>query len=230
MINTVFFDLDGTLADTAPDLASALNRTLQGQNRSPLSLESIRPTVSLGGNAMVRHAFGIDENDDRFTGLRDRFLSLYHNCLAEATRLFPGMDEVIDSIESEGLGWGVITNKSAWLTEPLMQALNLANRAGCIVSGDSTGERKPHPAPMFYACQLLGCEPSQTLYVGDAQRDIEAGQRAGMHTLVAMYGYIARDDDPATWGADGFVHEPGEIIEWVRNHNSACNNRFPGQG
>ncbi|OGT31632.1 MAG: phosphoglycolate phosphatase [Gammaproteobacteria bacterium RBG_16_51_14] len=224
MINTVFFDLDGTLADTAPDLATALNQILEEQNRSPLPLETIRPTVSLGGNAMLRHAFGIDEDDHSFPTLRDRFLTLYRGCLADATRLFPGMDEVIDRIEADGLGWGVITNKSSWLTEPLMQELGLDHRAGCIVSGDSTPQRKPHPAPMLYACQLLGCKPSHTLYVGDAQRDIEAGQRAGMHTLVAMYGYIAEEEDPAVWGADGFVYNPFEIIAWVRNHNQAGSN------
>ena len=215
-IDTVFFDLDGTLADTAPDLATALNRILQEENRLPLPFEDIRPTVSLGGNAMIRHAFGIDEDDPVFLSLRDRFLTIYRGALADATRLFPGMSDVIDSLEADGLDWGVITNKSSWLTEPLMQELELDLRAGCIVSGDSTEQRKPHPAPMLYACELLGCEPSYTLYIGDAQRDIEAGQRAGMHTLVALYGYIADDEDPVSWGADGLVNTPVEIIDWVR--------------
>jgi phosphoglycolate phosphatase len=217
-IETVFFDLDGTLADTAPDLANALNRVLVEQNQSPLSIDEIRPTVSLGGNAMICHAFGIDEEDPLFTSLRERFLTIYHGGLANATRLFPGMEDVLDSIEAGGFSWGVITNKSAWLTEPLMEELDLNLRAGCIVSGDSTEQRKPHPAPMLHACELVGCNPSHTLYIGDAQRDIEAGQRAGMHTLVAMYGYIAKDEDPASWGADGFVNSPVEIIDWIRNY------------
>ncbi len=217
-IETVFFDLDGTLADTAPDLATALNQVLVEQNRSPLPIDDIRPTVSLGGNAMICHAFGIDEEDPLFASLRERFLTIYHGGIADETRLFPGMEDVLDSIEADGFCWGVITNKSAWLTEPLMEELDLILRAGCIVSGDSTEQRKPHPAPMLHACELVGCDPSHTLYIGDAQRDIEAGQRAGMHTLVAMYGYIAADEDPASWGADGFVNSPVEIIDWVRNY------------
>jgi phosphoglycolate phosphatase len=217
-IETVFFDLDGTLADTAPDLATALNRVLVEQNRSPLPIDEIRPTVSHGGNAMICHAFGIEEKDPLFVSLRERFLTIYHDGLANATRLFPGMEDVLDSIEADGFSWGVITNKSAWLTEPLMEELELNLRAGCIVSGDSTEQRKPHPAPMLHACELVGCNPSHTLYIGDAQRDIEAGQRAGMHTLVAMYGYIAMDEDPASWGADGFINNPVEIIDWIRNY------------
>jgi phosphoglycolate phosphatase len=134
-IETVFFDLDGTLADTAPDLATALNRVLVEQNRSPLPIDNIRPTVSLGGNAMICHAFGIDEEDHLFASLRERFLTIYYGGLADATRLFPGMEDVLDSIEADGLCWGVITNKSAWLTEPLMEELDLNLRAGCIVSG-----------------------------------------------------------------------------------------------
>jgi phosphoglycolate phosphatase len=125
------------------------------------------------------------------------------------------MDEVLTHMEGAGIGWGVVTNKPSWLTEPLMVELGLAARAACIVSGDSTTQRKPHPEPMYHACRLAQCRPEACLYVGDAPRDIEAGRAAGMYTLVAGFGYIGADEHPEQWGADGMIGTPGEILEWV---------------
>jgi len=219
MISSVFFDLDGTLADTAPDLAAALNQILQEQNKPALPLESIRPAVSLGGNAMIKLAFSMEEDDPEFDELRQRFLEIYHQRLHQDTHVFPGIGKALDYIESNNMIWGVVTNKPEWLTHPVMEQLNLTQRTACIVSGDTTEFRKPHPGPMLYACELAKCVPETSLYVGDALRDIEAGRAAGMKTLIADYGYIAKDENPETWNADGSISEPEEIIDWLEKEN-----------
>lgn len=216
-LRTVLFDLDGTLADTAPDLAYALNAVLQENGYQPLPFDSIRPVVSHGGTALIRLGFNIEPDHTDFNRLRDRLLEIYRGNLARHTRLFPGMDAVLDEIEHRGMRWGVVTNKPAWLTEPLLEALELSQRAACIVSGDSTAKRKPDPEPMFYACHLAGSHAAECVYIGDAERDIEAGRRAGMRTLVAMFGYVGTEDRPEQWGADHLISEPLEILAWLNN-------------
>lgn len=218
-INCVLLDLDGTLADTAPDLADTINQLLAEENHRQLDYEVIRPTVSHGGAVMICRAFGIDVDDPEFARLRRRFLDLYASRLALKSRLFPGMELVLNTLEAGNISWGVVTNKPAWLTDPLMQALDLAHRAGCIVSGDTVEYSKPHPAPMIHACRMTGCEPARTLYVGDARRDIQAGRSAGMFTLVALYGYLEPDDDPACWGATDMVDAPLAILDWLSHFN-----------
>jgi len=220
-IRTVLFDLDGTLADTAPDLAYALNCLLREQERAPLPYEIIRPEVSHGATALVRLGFGLSNDDPVFGALRERLLSLYQQHLARETRLFDGMEELLDFIEQRGMNWGVVTNKPAFLTQPLMAKLGLAKRAACIVSGDTTANKKPHPEPLLHACRLAGSEAAQCLYVGDAERDIRAGHHAGMPTLVAMFGYIGEKDRPETWGADALITTPDEIIAWIKNRSRA---------
>ena len=212
----VLFDLDGTLVDTAPDLASALNRTLVSHGRQALPFETIRPSVSLGGVAMVKLGFNLEETDPEFTPLRNEFLAIYRDNLSRHSRLFPGMEQVLTRLEEMNASWGIVTNKPGWLTNPLMQALSLDTRTDCIVSGDTLEQRKPHPAPLLHACELLQSNPEDTVYVGDARRDIEAGASAGMTTLVAAYGYIDTNENPADWGADGLVDSPEEILSWVR--------------
>ena len=215
-IRTVLFDLDGTLADTAPDLAHALN-VLRGEHGLPaLPFESIRPAASHGSIALLKVGFQKEPGDVGFDELREQYLELYLNNIHLHTRLFPGMEQVLQHIEASGMKWGVVTNKPAWLTEPLLQAMALKQRAACIVSGDTLPERKPHPAPLLYACEQTGSQAAQCLYVGDAERDILAGHRAGMKTLVALFGYLAEDDDPAAWPADGMVAKAEEIIAWLR--------------
>ncbi|HEY9151063.1 MAG TPA: phosphoglycolate phosphatase [Gammaproteobacteria bacterium] len=214
-LHTVLFDLDGTLLDTAPDLAHALNQVLINQGHAPLPFEHIRPVVSHGGKALIKLGFGIDEADAAFADLRQQLLDGYRLNLARETRLFPGMKQVLDGLSARGLNWGVVTNKPGWLTEPLLRELGLYEQAACVVSGDSVPECKPHPAPMLHACRLAGCEASQCLYIGDAQRDIEAGRNAGMHTLVALFGYIQADDRPEEWRADAMVEQPLEILDQV---------------
>jgi phosphoglycolate phosphatase len=213
--NTVLFDLDGTLLDTAPDLASALNAALQSNGRPPLPFDLIRPVVSHGGNALIELGFGLRPDDAGFEAVRRVFLDYYQTNIARQTRLFPGMEDVLDYIEANSLNWGVVTNKPGWLTEPLMDALDLTRRAAGIVSGDTLTERKPHPAPLLYACRLIGTEPRQCLYVGDAERDIQAGRNAGMATLVALFGYLLESDRPETWGATALIHRPQDILAWL---------------
>ncbi|OGT20432.1 MAG: phosphoglycolate phosphatase [Gammaproteobacteria bacterium RBG_16_57_12] len=214
-LHTLLFDLDGTLLDTAPDLADALNAILMEEGQPPRTYETIRPVVSHGAAAIVSFGFDMTDDDTRFAGLRQRFLDHYRRHIARRTRLFPGMEEVLQTIEQRGMNWGVVTNKPAWLTDPLLQALDLYRRTRCVVSGDTVEQRKPHPAPLLHACNLAGSAAGQCLYIGDAQRDIEAGNRAGMHTLIALFGYIGSDETPEYWGADGMISNPHDILVWV---------------
>jgi len=214
-IRTVLFDLDGTLADTGPDLAYALNTVLAEHGKPTLPYPRIRPAVSHGAAALVELGFGIDRTDPHFPPLRERLLEIYRQHLVRETRLFPGMSELLDSLTSRDIRWGIVTNKPAFLTDPLVDQLGLRNEIACVVSGDTTAKRKPHPEPMRHACRLAGSTPPECLYVGDAERDIEAGRAAGMRTLVALFGYIGSEDHPEQWGADGLIREPGEILDWL---------------
>jgi len=218
-IRTVLFDLDGTLADTAPDLARALNELLIQEHRAPLPYEAIRPQVSHGAKALIALGFGLEPEALGFEALRQRLLAIYRADVCRETKLFPGMAAVLDALATRGRNWGVVTNKPAFLTEPLMAALGLSARAACIVSGDSTTNRKPHPEPMLHACALAGSRPEQCLYVGDAERDVTAGKIAGMKTLVALFGYIGDNERPHDWGADGLVQTPAEILTWLATHD-----------
>lgn len=211
-IRAVLFDLDGTLLDTAPDLADALNRLRAEQAQPPLPFESIRPHVSHGAAATVRVGFP-EAGDSEFEDLRGRFLKLYSERLAVQTQLFPGFDAVLATLEAQERPWGIVTNKPGFLTEPLLEQLQLKERCACVVSGDTLPHRKPHPAPLLHAAGLLGLAPASCLYVGDAQRDIQAGQAAGMRTLVARFGYLGAHDQPESWQADGLIDHPGEILE-----------------
>lgn len=213
-LRTVLFDLDGTLADTAPDLAAALDALMREEGREPLPFARIRSQVSHGTSALVGLGFP-DADETEFQRLRRRFLDIYALNAQIDTALFPGMPAILSWIERQGMNWGVVTNKPAFLTDPLMASLGLAERAACIVSGDTTAERKPHPLPMLHACELAGSRPVECLYVGDASRDIEAGRAAGMGTLIALYGYIDEHERPETWGADAIIHEPREILDWI---------------
>lgn len=214
-IRTVLFDLDGTLLDTAPDLAYALNETLREFGKEPLPFATIRPVVSHGGIALIRLGFDLGPEDEGYQPRREFLLDTYRRNIARETRPFAGMDALLDTLERQGLNWGVVTNKPAWLTEPLLHELNLYERAAVVVSGDTLNERKPHPAPMLLACERAGSQAHECLYVGDAKRDIEAGHNAGMATLVALFGYIGDADDPHAWGADALVETPEDILHWL---------------
>ena len=215
-IRTVLFDLDGTLADTAPDLAQALNVLLKEEGRAPLPFEKIRPEVSHGATALVKLGFGIGPQDADFDRLRKRFLALYSQDLCTHTRPFPGIETLLENLQQRGINWGIVTNKPAFLTEPLVASLGLRPAASCVISGDTTVNRKPHPEPMLLACVQAGSRPEQCLYVGDAERDIQAGRQAGMKTLVALFGYISQHESPNRWGADGMIEAPLDILDWLK--------------
>ena len=211
----VFFDLDGTLVDTAPDMAAALNTVLAENGGDPLPFEVIRRQVSNGGAGLIRLAFGEVLDTPRGDELRARFLEIYRQRLCQDSQLFPGMEALISDLEKRGIPWGVVTNKPAWLTEPLLKELTVDHRACCIVSGDTLTERKPHPAPLLHAAKLSGTDPEACVYVGDARRDIEAGRAAGMATVAALFGYIPDDERPPEWQADVEIHHPAELTRWL---------------
>lgn len=215
MIRTILFDLDGTLADTAPDLGGALNALLVESGKPELPQTRIRPMASHGAAGLIELGFGITRDNPRFTPLRERFISLYRERLTLETQLFPGIAMLLDQLAARGRTWGIVTNKPAFLTEPLIDELGLRQDAACVVSGDSTANRKPHPEPLLHACKLAGSKPAECLYVGDAERDITAGNAAGMKTLVALFGYIDAHEDPKSWGASGLIQEPQEILNWL---------------
>ncbi len=211
----VLFDLDGTLADTAPDLGDALNQLLIQHGRAPLPFHRIRPQASDGSQGMIRLGFRLEPRDAAYETYRQAFIACYAERILRKTRLFPGIPEVLDALEVRGIPWGVVTNKPARLTEPLISGLGLEGRAGCVISGDTTPHRKPHPEPVFRACAQLGLAPWQCWLVGDAERDIAAGRAAGTRTLIARFGYIGPGEDPRTWGADGEISHPQALLDWL---------------
>lgn len=218
--SALLLDLDGTLLDTAPDMGGALNRLRAEHGLEPLPADVIRPVVSHGAMRLVALGFPA-ASGDAFESLRLRFLELYAANLAIGTRLFPGIEAVLDSLESRGLPWGIVTNKPGWLTDPLLAALDLDRRAACTVSGDTLPERKPHPLPLLHAARLVGVPPERCVYVGDAERDIQAGRAAGMTTVVAAYGYLAPHDDPHAWQPHGVVNSPDELLRWIDDRAAA---------
>ncbi|SEO69994.1 HAD-IA family hydrolase [Aquisalimonas asiatica] len=214
-IETVLFDLDGTLLDTAPDLIAAANTLLQENDRPALAAGLYAPVVSHGSAAMIARSFDLHPRDPAMEPLRQRFLQLYRSRVSSLTRPFAGIPELLEQIEAAGLRWGVVTNKPGWLTEPLLEDLDLSHRAACVVSGDTVACRKPDPRPISYACELLDIAPHRTVVVGDALRDVSAGRLAGTSTLVALFGYICAEDEPTRWGADGLIGHPGELLRWL---------------
>jgi len=213
----VLFDLDGTLVDTGPDLAYALNRTLDHYQQPRLPYAAIRPVVSHGAMALIELGFGLPRDAPGFAERRLFLLDVYAANLCRETRLFAGMAELLSFLESHGVAWGVVTNKPAWLTDPLIAALGLAKRAACVVSGDTCRRRKPHPEPILHACALLDTDPSQSWYVGDAGRDMQAGRAAGCTTVGALYGYIHPDDPTAQWPCDLTIEHPEQLLSLLRD-------------
>ena len=215
MIKAVLFDLDGTFADTAPDLAAALNYTRAARQLPPLPLETIRPQASHGSRGLLKLGFGIEPEQPGYDTLRDIFLDYYARNICVHTRLFASMAELVAELERRGIQWGIVTNKPQRYTVPLMQALGYAERAACIISGDTCAHAKPHPEPMLKACQLIGVMPAQCLYLGDDLRDMQAANASGMHGIIARYGYISNDAQLASWGAHGMIDTPTELLGYL---------------
>lgn len=208
----MLFDLDGTLVDTAPDMVAVLQDLQRMRGVEPVAYEVGRSYVSNGALGLlglgfpdIEHAVGSE--------LHTAYLERYALRLCEASVLFPGLAALLEALDAAGLPWGVVTNKPAHLTDPLLDRLALAARSACTVSGDTLPQRKPHPAPLLHACELAGLLPQNTVYVGDAARDIQAGQNAGMATVAAAYGYITPGDDPHRWGADLVAADTTELAQ-----------------
>ncbi len=209
-LQAVFFDLDGTLVDSAPDLIVAMQRLRAELGEAPVDVTAIGEVVSKGGRAMLRRGFA-DADDARIEVLLPRFLDLYADAIATHTRLYSGMDDVLGALERRDIRWGVVTNKPGRLARALLAAIELDKRCAAMVSGDCLPLRKPDPAPLLHACALAGVDAGRSVYVGDDMRDIEAGQRAGMKTIAAGWGYL-NGEDPRAWQADSVALSPGELL------------------
>lgn len=212
----VLFDLDGTLADTAPDLAYALNLLRNERGLEPVPVATLRSHVSHGARGMLEAGLGVMPADAEFIVLRDRFLQLYEDNLVRDSCLFDGMPALLDGLEARGLTWGIVTNKAERFAVPLIAGLGLASRTGCLVGGDTTGRAKPHPDPLLEGARRIGVDPRGCLYVGDDRRDVEAGIAAGMTPVVALYGYL-HGADPHDWGAPWMIASPLDLLDGLRN-------------
>ncbi len=205
----VLFDLDGTLADTAPDLAAAVNKLRTDRGLPPSSFDLLRPVASAGARGLIGVAFGVTPADAGFDALRTEFLANYAARIAERTTLFDGVAALLQTIEKRGLRWGVVTNKPARYTDALLPLIGLEH-AACSVSGDTTAHPKPHPEPLFEACRRMGLAAQDCWYVGDDLRDIQAGKAAGMPTVAAAWGYCGHSE-PLSWNADRIARDPADI-------------------
>jgi 2-phosphoglycolate phosphatase len=221
MIDAVLFDLDGTLADTAPDMARTVNEMRARRGLPSVAESSVRPYVSRGARGMIVAAFGVDPADEGFKPMRDEFLRIYEDNLCIDSRLFPGMIELLDWLEDESIAWGVVTNKFARLAIPIIDFLGLAQRAGVVVGGDTCARAKPFPDPLLHAAGVLGVAPERTLYVGDDERDVQAARAAGMPVLAAGYGYLGDGPPPSEWGSDGIITGPAGVKAWIHERTQA---------
>ena len=215
MIKAVLFDLDGTLADTARDLGAALNRLLAEEGLPAQPFDAIRPIASHGARGLIRQGFGIDLGHPDFNALRARFLDHYEASFADQTCLFEGINELILQLAARDLRWGIVTNKPRRFTDRLVPALPFATPPAVVVSGDTVGVAKPDPKPMLHAAELIGANPSCCIYVGDAERDIQAGHAVGMKTVLANWGYISDLDTPHDWGADLAIDHPLQLLNYL---------------
>lgn len=211
----IFFDLDGTLADTAPDLVAAANQLLIARNLPPKPYEVLRPCASAGARGLIGGAFGIGTDHPDFIPLRDEFFANYEKALLVNSMLFEGVDYLLDQLDGANLPWGIVTNKSERFTHPLTELMGLRQRAISTVSGDTTPHSKPHPEPILHAARIANIDPIRSVYVGDDIRDIVAGKAAGMKTIAAAYGYCGCEEPPEAWGADYLVRHPNELLEII---------------
>lgn len=214
-LSCVLFDLDGTLIDTSPDLVSCLNKALIIHGFTGISANKVKPFISFGAVAMVNASLKQSVTEELKADVVKTMLEFYLHNIAKYSVFFDGMLDTLGVIEAKGLKWGVVTNKRECFTNPLMAALNLTDRAACIISGDTTANSKPHIEPMLAACRIADVTPQECVYIGDAIHDIKAGKNAQMKTLTALYGYIDSKDQPEAWGADGLIESPKQLIDWI---------------
>ncbi|MBI3156648.1 MAG: phosphoglycolate phosphatase [Burkholderiales bacterium] len=211
----MLFDLDGTLVDSAPDLAGAANDLRAEHGLPPLPFELLRPMASAGARGLLGVAFGVAPGEAGFDVLRDAFLARYAGRLLRCTRIFDDVAPVLGALAGAGLPWGIVTNKATRYAEPVLQGLGLRAQAAALVCGDTTAYAKPHPAPLHEAARRLGMAAEDCVYVGDDLRDVQAGRAAGMATLVAAWGYLGQGDAVHEWGADAVLSEPGALLNWL---------------
>jgi len=214
-VAAVLFDLDGTLADSAGDLAGAVNRIRADRGLPPVSVDTVRPHASAGARGLLGAGMGVRPDDPEYPRLRDRFLEYYAVGLANTTALFDGVAHMLDALDARGLRWGIVTNKAERFTAPVVAALGLSARASAVVSGDTTAHPKPHPAPLLHAATIMAVDASKCVYVGDDLRDVIAGNAAGMSTIVAEYGYLGESGSADDWPATGWIAEPLALLEWL---------------
>ncbi|MCU0924220.1 MAG: phosphoglycolate phosphatase [Burkholderiaceae bacterium] len=214
-VEAVLFDLDGTLVDSAPDLAGAANELRQAHGLQPVAFEQLRPMVGSGARGMLNAAFGIGPGDPQFDTLRTAFLARYEARILRETRVFVPMEPVLAALERRGLPWGIVTNKIARFSVPLVEGLGLMPRCAVLISGDSTPHAKPHPQPLLEAARRLGLAPQRCIYIGDDRRDVEAGRSARMPALAAAWGYLGRDESVHDWSADAVLSHPDELLNWL---------------
>jgi phosphoglycolate phosphatase len=212
---SVFFDLDGTLADTASDLAAAANKMLVDRQMPTIPHQEMRHLASSGARGMIHAAFGIHPEDNLFEELKEEFLSNYEQAIHVHTALFPGMDDLLNTLDAHQIPWGIVTNKHQRFTKPLVKSLGLDQRTNAIVSGDTTPHAKPHPAPILHAVSQKSIVTTNGVYIGDDLRDIQAGKAAGMHTIAAAYGYCGSAEPPESWEADFIVYDPKDLISII---------------
>ncbi|WP_281645496.1 HAD-IA family hydrolase [Parendozoicomonas sp. Alg238-R29] len=228
-IQAVLFDLDGTLLDTSEDFVHTLNTMLREDNYQPLPAEVIRANVSNGSRGLITLGYGLQPNEPGFDTLRNRLLVNYETHTANPQRkkpavLFEGIEPLLAAIEARGLPWGIVTNKPRPLTLPLLDQLGLSERCSVLVCPDDVKKSKPDPESLWQASDILSCDPSTCVYIGDHERDIQAGHSAGMVTVTALYGFIAPEDDPDTWQADYNTESPQGLLEWL----DECDWNLPG--
>jgi len=219
-INGILFDLDGTLLDTAADLAAALNQILKSQHVKPLSIDEVRPAISSGVAGLLNLGLRVTVKDPIFPVLRTQFLDYYHQYICVHTHLFPGVENLINYLQEEKWPWGIVTNKSTLLTKHLIKKFPLLSKAKCIIAGDTLQYSKPHPQPLLHACKYIACLPENCVYVGDAKRDIEAANAAGMYSFIALYGYISDKEDINSWNASASIASPLDIINYLKQTHS----------
>lgn len=215
LIEVVLFDLDGTLIDSAPDLAGAANDLRARHDLPALPFERLRPMVGAGARGMVGVAFGVAPGEPAFEGLRQEYLALYESRMLQQTRVFAAMEPVLAQLERAGLRWGIVTNKHERFAWPVIHGLGLQHRAAALVAGDTTPFAKPHPEPLLEAARRAGVAAGQCVYVGDDLRDIEAARAAGMPGLAAAWGYLGQGDSIDAWGADGVLLQPDDLLKWL---------------
>jgi len=215
-LRAVLFDLDGTLIDSAPDLAGTANDMRVARGDAPLAYAELRPMVGAGARGMIGRAFGVTPEDDVFESLRDEFLALYATRLLRETCVFAAVEPVLRVVEASGLPWGIVTNKAERFTVPVVAGLGLQRRAAVVIAGDTTPHAKPHPEPLLEAARRVGVAPAACVYVGDDLRDVQAGRAAGMRTAVACWGYLGDAAPVHAWGADHVLEQPGGILKLLQ--------------